>query len=89
LESLHHPKPFIIQEMATPITVRISWSVFPDTDRRLDARFDVSENEGVIFGSMLSQFNELIKLNLCTKFPIGRSLQSPSVSFLRLRLPQL
>jgi len=39
LESLHHTKPYIIQAMATPITVRISWAVFLDTDRRLDAGF--------------------------------------------------
>jgi hypothetical protein len=39
LKSLLHPKPYIIQAMATPITVRISWAVFPDADRRLDAGF--------------------------------------------------
>jgi hypothetical protein len=38
-EILASPQPYIIQAMATPITVRISWAVFPDTDRRLDAGF--------------------------------------------------
>jgi hypothetical protein len=39
LTSLHHPKPYIIQAIVTPVTVSISWIVFPDTDRRLYAGF--------------------------------------------------
>jgi hypothetical protein len=89
LKSSHHPKPYIIQAMATPITVRISWACFQTLIAGLMQGFDVSETEGIIFGALLPQFNELIKLNLCSKFPKGRSLQSPTVSFLRPCLLQL
>lgn len=82
LKSLHHPKPYIIQAMATPITVRIAWAVFPDADRGLHTGFWCLSDRGHNLRGMLPQFNELIKLNLCSKFPKGRSLQSPSVSFL-------
>jgi len=59
--------------MATPITVRISWAVFPDADGRLDAGFWYLLDRGHNLRGMLPQFNELIKLNLGSKFPKGHS----------------